>query len=178
MKRRGIRVVARMDCHLAYEDALQAQPEWFQRNPDGSPRPHAESPWLFATCMFSTYFARQMPAIYREINQRYPVDGFFTNGWPSTGPLAVCYCESCQKLYRNQVGGVPPEETDASSPIYRRYYAAYMERVIEIWKIWDTVAKENRSDSLYVGNLGGGIRTVKSVKTLSEVASWFNADHQ
>ena len=177
-KKRSLRVVARMDCNLAYDDALKAHPEWFERNADGSPRPHDESPWLYKTCMFSPYFSDQMPAIYREINQRYPVDGFFTNGWPSTGPLAVCYCESCQKLYRNQVGGVPPEETDASSPIYRRYYAAYMERVIEIWKIWDTVAKENRSDSLYVGNLGGGIRTVKSVKTLSEVASWFNADHQ
>src|SRR5207249_9484933 len=36
MKRRGIRVVARMDCNLAYEDALKAHPEWFERNPDGS----------------------------------------------------------------------------------------------------------------------------------------------
>src|SRR5574337_157663 len=29
-----------------------------------------------------------------------------------------------------------------------------------------------------MGNLGGGIDTVKSLKRLSEVASWFNADHQ
>src|SRR5438874_8207132 len=28
MKRRGIRAVARMDCNLAYEDALKAHPEW------------------------------------------------------------------------------------------------------------------------------------------------------
>jgi len=58
--------VARMDCNLAYEDALKAHPEWFERNQDGSPRPHGESPWLFATCMFSAYFSEQMPAIYRE----------------------------------------------------------------------------------------------------------------
>jgi len=56
MKRRGMRAVARMDCNLAYEDALKAHPEWFERNRDGSPRPHSESPWLFFTCMFSTYF--------------------------------------------------------------------------------------------------------------------------
>ena len=43
--------------------------------------------------MFSPYFARQMPAIYREMGRRYAPDGFFTNGWPSTGPLTVCYCE-------------------------------------------------------------------------------------
>ena len=29
-----------------------------------------------------------------------------------------------------------------------------------------------------MGNLGGGIATVKSVKKLADVAGWFNADHQ
>jgi hypothetical protein len=32
--------------------------------------------------------------------------------------------------------------------------------------------------SIYIGNLGGGIDTVKSVKKLADVAAWFNADHQ
>jgi hypothetical protein len=178
VKRRNIRVVARMDCNLAYEEALKAHPEWFERNRDGSPRKHNESPWLFRTCMFSTYFTEQMPAIYREINRRYPVDGFFTNGWPSTGALGVCYCESCRRLYEKEVGGVPPEQTDARSPIYRRYYEIYMKRVLDVWKVWDSVARERKSESVYVGNLGGGIRTVKNVKLLGEVAGWFNADHQ
>ncbi|MHB8655418.1 MAG: alpha-amylase family protein [Terriglobia bacterium] len=177
-KKRNLRVVARMDCNLAYEEALQAHPEWFRRNRDGSPRKHNESAWLYHTCMFSTYFTGQMPAIYREINQRYPVDGFFTNGWPSTGPLEVCYCENCRKIYRDTLGGVPPEGTDSSNPLYRKYYEVYMDRVLEIWRQWDAVAKEKTSNSVYVGNLGGGIRTVKSVKKLGEVAGWFNADHQ
>jgi hypothetical protein len=177
MKRRGIRAVARMDCNLAYEDALKAHPEWFERNRDGSPRPHAESPWLFSTCMFSTYFTEQMPAIYREINQRYPVDGFFTNGWPSTGTQRVCYCENCRRLY-DQLGGVPPEEPDASNPLYRKYYQAYMDRILAIWRLWDQVARETNPDSVYVGNLGGGLDTVKDLKEISQVAAWFNADHQ
>lgn len=177
-KRRDLRVVARMDCNYAYEEALRAHPEWFERDRDGSVRKHNESPWLYKTCMFSPYFSEQMPAIYREINQRYPVDGFFTNGWPSTGALTVCYCENCQKVYRDKVGGVPPEAVDATSVLYRKYYTVYMDRVLEVWRQWDNVAKEKRPDSVYVGNLGGGIRTVKDVKTLSEVASWFNADHQ
>ncbi len=175
---RNMRVVARMDCNYAYEEALKARPEWFERNRDGSPRPHAESPWLFKTCMFSPYFTEQMPAIYREINQRYRVDGFFTNGWPSTGALSVCYCESCQRVYRDQVGGVPPESTDASSALYRKYYDVFMTRVLDVWKQWDDVAKEGGRDSVYVGNLGGGIRTVKDVWRIGQVAGWFNADHQ
>ena len=84
---RGIRVVARMDCNYSWEEALQAHPEWFERDRNGQPRRHNESTWLFKTCMFSPYFTEQMPAIYREIGKRYAVDAFFTNGWPSTGAL-------------------------------------------------------------------------------------------
>ncbi|HYK89057.1 MAG TPA: alpha-amylase family protein [Acidobacteriota bacterium] len=178
IKKRGMRVVSRMDCNYAYEEALKAHPEWFERNRDGAPRRHSESTWLFKTCMFSPYFTDQMPSIYREINRLYPVDGFFTNGWPSTGGLGVCYCENCRKVYDEQVGGTPPEQTDVSNPLYRKYYEVYMARVLEIWRLWDAVAKENKRDSIYVGNLGGGIRTVKDVKRLGDVAGWFNADHQ
>lgn len=177
-RKRNIRVVARMDCNYAYQEALLAHPEWFERNRDGSVRRQRECPWLFQTCMFSTYFTEQMPAIYREINQRYTPDGFFTNGWPSTGDLSVCYCPACRKIYQEQTGGVPPEAADAGSSVYRKYYEIYMDRVTHVWSLWDKVAKEKNPDSVYVGNLGGGIRTVKDIKRLGEVAGWFNADHQ
>jgi putative glycosyl hydrolase-like family 6 (GHL6) protein/glycosyl hydrolase family 42 (putative beta-galactosidase) len=178
VRRRGMRVVARMDCNYAYQEALDAKPEWFERNADGSPRPHGESTWLFKTCMFGPYFTEQMPAIYREMNQRYGPDAFFTNGWPSAGALTVCHCESCRKLFRERVGGVPPETTDATSGLYRQYYAATMDRVMEVWTQWDRVAREGKPDSVYVGNLGGGIRVVKDVWRIGQGAGWFNADHQ
>ncbi len=177
-KKRNIRVVARMDCNLTWEEDLRAHPEWFERNRDGSPRPDGESPRLYHTCMFSTYFSEHMPAIYREINKRYPVDGFFTNGWPGTGAPGVCHCENCQVIYREKVGGTPPDSPDPTSQLYRKYHDAHMDRVKEIWRLWDSVAKEKHPHSLYVGNLGGGIWTGRSLKELSEVAGWFNADHQ
>jgi Hypothetical glycosyl hydrolase 6 len=177
-RKRGIRVVARMDCNYAYEEALLAHPGWFERNEDGSPRREPECPWLYKTCMFSTYFTEQMPAIYREINARYRPDGFFTNGWPSTGSLGVCYCPNCLKLYRERTGGVPPAHTDASSRVYRKYYELYMDRVAEIWRQWELAVREPNPDSVYVGNLGGGMSTVKDLKRFGEMAAWFNADHQ
>ena len=177
-KARGMRLVARMDCNYAYADALGAHPEWFERNRDGSTRPHGESPWLYKTCMFSSYFTEHMPAIYREIGDRYPVDGFFTNGWPSTGDLTVCHCVNCRRLYQDVVGATPPDQTDATSAAYRKYYDVYMRRVLDVWRGWQAVVTEKRPDSVYVGNLGGGIRTVKNVKQLGDVARWFNADHQ
>jgi hypothetical protein len=162
-KQRGIRVVARLDCNYAYEDAYQAHPEWFERRGNGDAVHHNESPWLYKTCMFSPYFTEQMPAIIREINSLYDADAFFTNGWPSTGRPPACFCEHCRSF------------GDPKSP---RYYQAHLDRVLEIWKLWDSTAKQKKWDSVYVGNLGGGIRAVTDLKSIAAVAGWFNADHQ
>src|SRR5207247_8182927 len=86
--------------------------------------------------------------------------------------------ETWQRVYRDRVGGAPPDQVDATSDLYRKYYDVYMNRVLDVWRRWQTVVTEHRPDSVYVGNLGGGIRTVKNVKRLGEVARWFNADHQ
>ncbi len=53
-----------------------------------------------------------------------------------------------------------------------------MNRIAQIWKLWDEIAKQGNPDSVYVGNLGGSFRTVKDLKRLAEVAAWFNADNQ
>lgn len=162
-KSRGIRVVARLDCNYAWEEAWKAHPEWIERSADGKPVTHNESPWLFKTCMYSAYFSEQMPAIIREINSLYDVDGFFTNGWPGTGRPAPCHCPECRGF------------GDPNSPEFRDRHLA---RVIEIWKLWDSTAKQKKWDSVYVGNLGGSIRAAMDLKQVASVAGWFNADHQ
>src|SRR5689334_1896884 len=45
-KTAGIRVVSRLDCNYAYEEAYKAHPEWFERRANGEPVKHSESPWL------------------------------------------------------------------------------------------------------------------------------------
>ena len=162
-KSRGIRVVARLDCNQAFEEALDARPEWFRRQADGQPVRHAEAPELFATCMFTSYFTGQMTAIIREVNSLYDVDGFFTNGWPGAGLPPACYCEACRRL------------ADWRSPAFTEQHMA---RVLEVWKLWDAAAREKKPDSVYVGNLGGGIGASIDLRKLAGVAAWFNADHQ
>ena len=53
-----------------------------------------------------------------------------------------------------------------------------MDRITEVWRLWDSIAREAKADSVYVGNLGGGIRAVKDVWRIGRDAAWFNADHQ
>ena len=76
-KKRGLHVIARTSPDLNWEDAVQAHPEWFQRDAQGEVVRHSEEPRLFRTCMFSTYMTDYMPAIMREINSLYDVDGLY-----------------------------------------------------------------------------------------------------
>ncbi|MFB3826636.1 MAG: alpha-amylase family protein [Bryobacteraceae bacterium] len=162
-KKAGIRVVARLDCNFAFEEAWKARPEWFMRNEKGEPVWRRDAPGLYSTCMFSTYFSEQMTSIIEEINDLYDVDGFFTNGWPGAGRRGPCYCASCNRL--------PARKGPA-------FHELHLARVLEIWKLWDGAARRKKWDSVYVGNLGGGIRASTNLKKLGEVAGWFNADHQ
>jgi hypothetical protein len=162
-KKRGLHVIARMSPDLNWEDAVQAHPEWFQRDAQGGVAPHSEDPRLFRTCMFSTYMTDYMPAIMREINSLYDVDGLFTNAWPPLGNLPVCYCGQCRRL--------PPPGTPA-------YWDKFNERAIYLWKLYDSIAKEKKPSNFYFANLGGGIRCSANLKQLGEICEWFQCDNQ
>jgi hypothetical protein len=162
-KKRGLRVLARMSPDLQWEDALKPHPEWFQRDAQGNFLPHTEDRRLYRTCMFSTYFSEHIPAIMREINSRYDVDGIFTNGWPPLGRIPICYCDACKRVGRYDTAAT---------------WDKFNGRVVELWKLYDAIAKEKNPANLYFGNLGGSIHATANLKQLGEVSQWFNCDNQ
>ncbi len=177
-RKRSLRLVARLDPNYAYEDCFRAHPDWFERSRDGKPQTHAESHWLYRTCMFGPYFSEQIVAIIREVNARYDVDGFFTNGWPGTSLRMPCYCERCNEMFRARYGLELPAEARPSNAAYRKFVMFHVERILDVWNLWDKAAKEKKPDSLYIGNLGGSVRATLNMKKVASVAAWFNADHQ
>ncbi len=162
-KKRGMRVVARMSPDLNWGDALEAHPEWAMRNRDGAVQSSGEEPRLFKTCMFSTYMDDYVPAIMREINSLYDVDCFYTNGWPPLGSLPECHCAICSKL--------PASGTPA-------YWRAFTDRVLELWRKYDAIAKEKKQDSFFFANSGGNVRGGPNLDQLGKEAVWFQADNQ
>ncbi len=92
-----------------------------------------------------------MPAIMREVNSRYPIDGIFTNAWPPIGRMPECYCDACKNL--------PHFDT-------AEYWDKFNERRLYLWKMWDGIAKEKRPDNLYFGNMGGAIDSSPNMKSL------------
>lgn len=162
-KKHGIRVIARHSPDLQWEDALKPHPEWFRRDRAGDFVPHREAPGLYNTCMFTTYFTEQLPAIMREINSRYDVDGHFTNAWPPLEDLPVCYCDACK---------------DKAAPGTPAFLDRHNQRALELWKLYDSIAREKHPDNLYFANLGGGVRAQINLKLLSNQSQWFNCDNQ
>ena len=162
-KKRGMRVVARMSPDLNWEDAVQAHPEWFQRDRQGNPHQHTEDPRLFRTCMFSTYMTDYIPAIMREVIALYDVDAIYTNAWPPLGNMPVCFCEQCRRL---PLSGTPD------------YWDKFNERTIYLWKLYDSIAKQKKSSNFYFGNLGDNIHAAPNLRSLGDICQWFQCDNQ
>ena len=162
-RRKGIRVVARIETNWGNEQILKSRPEWFERNTDGTPRSHIETPWVYRTCLFSNYRHEQMPLIIREISSLYDVDGFFTNSWPHTGRPYLCSCDNCKKL--GPLTGKELSET-------------FMKRILEICNILNKTVKEKRKDCIYNINIGGSINAVQNLMKISNLAEWITTDHQ
>ena len=162
-KKRGLRVIARMSPDLNWEEAVRAHPEWFQRNAQGEAVHHTEDPRLFRTCMFTSYMTDYMPAIMKEINSLYDVDGLFTNAWPPLGSLPVCHCEQCRTL---------------PTPGTMAYWERFNERTMFLWKMYDSIAKEKNPSNFFFANLGGGVRSSANLVELGKVCEWFQCDNQ
>lgn len=160
-KQRGIRVYARMSPDIQWTDPelLKAHPLWFRRNQDGSLQ--SSAPNIAFTCTFSEHYSKQQPAIIRELNASYDIDGVYMNGWPT---LQVCYCDTCKKI------------GDPHSAAYR---SALMDRAEELINLYKATVLEKSPDNFYSCNLGGGLKESGLDQwRLTRDALWYTADNQ
>jgi hypothetical protein len=108
--------------------------------------------------MFSTYMTDYVPAVMKEVLGLYDVDGVYTNAWPPLGSIPRCACGVCRTL--------PPHGT-------LEHWEAFNRRTIELWRLYDGLAKAKKPSLFYFGNLGGGVRSTADLVSLGELADWF-----
>jgi hypothetical protein len=160
-KARGMRVYGRMSPDIQVTDPklLAAHPLWFRRDQDGSLQ--SSAPDIAFTCQFGGNFSELQPAIIRELNSRYDIDGLYMNGWPS---MQVCYCANCRKI---------------GDPHSLKYKQALLASAIDLVNIYKGVVLEKSPNNFYSCNLGGGIRESGLDQwKLTRTALWYTADNQ
>jgi hypothetical protein len=151
----GLAVFARMDSNGAHEEFYRAHPDWFTVDAAGTPYQSRE---LYVSCVNGPYYDEHIPAILREIIERYRPEGFTDNSWSGLGRNSICFCTNCQAKFRARTGSSLPARKDWNDPTYREWIRWGYERRLEIWDQNNRVTRSaGGPDCLWVGMNGGDI---------------------
>jgi hypothetical protein len=176
----GLVVFARMDSNRAHEEFYRAHPDWFAVDIAGKPHKAGE---LFITCVNSPYYNEHIPAILREIIERYHPEGFTDNSWSGLGRGTVCYCENCRKKFRERTGHDIPREKNWNDPAYRAWIRWNYDRRLEIWDLNNRTTKAaGGPDCIWAGMNSGSIssqcQSFRDYKEICRRAEIIMLDHQ
>src|SRR6185295_14850778 len=116
-----------------------------------------------------------MTKVTREIVTMYKVDGVFSNRWHGSG---MCYCEHCQKNFRDFSGLDLPRGTNPLDPAVRQYSVWHQKMLFDLWTLWDNEIRAVNPPSAFIANSGGGALSELDMKTIGERAPTLFADRQ
>lgn len=171
----GMNVVARTDSHACHQDVYDAHPDWIAVDENGNKRRHWADKDYWVTCALGPYNFEFMTAVHREIMTRYMPDSIFTNRWGGSG---MCYCEHCQKNFREFSGLDLPRSRDPKDPARRKYMEWHPQRLFELCRLWDSTIKQVNPNASYLANAGGGAMSELNMKTFAQLAPTAIADRQ
>ena len=176
----GLTVVARMDSNRTGEEFYSAHPDWFARNSSGNPYRAADK---YVTCVNSPYYDEYLPAVLTEIIDRSHPEGFADNSWSGLGRDSICYCENCERKFRDKTGAALPLKHDWKDSVYRRWIDWNYARRIEIWDLNNNATKAaGGSNCLWFGMNSGSVSAQSSsfrdCKAIFERAEMVFLDHQ
>ncbi len=117
--REGMRVLARIDPSCAPKSLAAKHPEWFTRDSDGN---FCEVSEHYVTCPNAGYYRTRMVEVVREILQRYDAYGIWNNqGKFAAWETGVCYCGTCESMFKAESGHAIPRKEDWNDPVWRQY---------------------------------------------------------
>lgn len=116
-RRRGVRVLARMDFSKIDHRRAEEHPEWCFVSPEGERQVYNG---LTSVCPSGDYYQVKLFEVIGEVLDGYEIDGFFLN-WMSFNEVdysrrywGVCHCLACARRYGDEL----PEKPD---PAWRRF---------------------------------------------------------
>jgi len=165
----GMVILARTDPHAVRQNVYDAHPDWIAVDEKGEKRRHWANPDLWVTCALGPYNFEFMTEVHREIMSLYRVDGIFINRWAGHG---TCYCEHCQKNFKQASGLDIPRGSDADQTARQKLTIWRQARLTELWRLWDTEIRKINPDCRCVPN------GPPELKTTGELADIMFQDRQ
>jgi Hypothetical glycosyl hydrolase 6 len=152
----GLVVFARMDSNGAGKELHDAHPDWFTRDAEG--QPYFRDPDLYAPCINGPYYRVHIPSILREVAAKYRPEGFTDNSWSGLPRERICRCATCRTRFKDERALDLPAKRDWNAPEYRAWVEwSYLCR-LEIWDLYNAVAREaGGPECLWVGMIGGTV---------------------
>ncbi|MDQ6676446.1 MAG: beta-galactosidase trimerization domain-containing protein, partial [Acidobacteriota bacterium] len=89
-----------------------------------------------------------------------------------------CYCEHCQRNFRDFSGIDLPRTANPLDPARRAYIGWRQKRLFDLWRLWDGKIKAINPHAAYIANAGGGALSELDMKTIGELAPTLFADRQ
>jgi len=148
-RKMGMAVIGRTDPHATWDNVHKAHPDWIAVDSNGKPRRHWSNPELWVTCALGPYNFEFMTQVHREVMELYGLDGIFSNRWAGHG---TCFCEHCRRNFKAFCGMDLPRTSDRHDPAYRKYTPWRIERLRELWFLWDRTIREVRPAARYIPN--------------------------
>lgn len=176
----GIAVFARMDSNGAPNETYQAHPEWFTKSLQG--RPYTDR-GLNVPCINGPYYREHIPAILREIAEKYHPEGFTDNIWSGLARANICYCDNCAKKFREQRGLSLPQTADWNTSEYRAWIEWSYGLRLEIWDENNRVTRAaGGADCIWSGmndgNVAGSAGTFRDLREICKRAEILMLDNQ
>jgi hypothetical protein len=152
----GLAVFARMDSNRAHQEFYDQYPGWFAVDKNGKPYMAGE---LYLSCVNSPYYDKHIPSILTEIATNYKPEGFTDNSWSGLTRDSICYCNYCQKSFREKTGNEIPAEKNWNDKVYRQWIKWNYERRLEIWDLNNKTTKAAGGENcVWSGMNSGSIR--------------------
>lgn len=143
--KRDVQVIARFDFSKADDSVYLQRPQWFVRNPDGTPHAYGierPGPWsiLYSTCINGGYRNHNVAVpVLTEALDRYEFDGVFLNA-PNYEP---CFCDKCREKYRQTYGKELPMEWETETGKEISSTFAHRRNIAGIEKDWDSLCYQD-----------------------------------
>ncbi|MFN2201228.1 MAG: alpha-amylase family protein, partial [Caldilineaceae bacterium] len=171
----GLAVIVRTDPHAVHQPVFDAHQDWIAVDAKGEPRPHWSMPGAWVTCALGPYNFEFMTQVNNEIMQLYHVEALFGNRWAGSG---MCYCEHCQRNFREATGHELPRRRDPLEPAFRDYLLWREQRLFDLWQLWDAELRAINPHSHYIPNSGGGALSHLNMREVGRRADIMFADRQ